>query len=131
MRVTSGAIGKLVAIAALVAGLLALLAVTGPSPATEVSGSFHREGGVCLDLERWALLGWRSVGQTHSIGDTQQGVWHEPVLDPPCQDAPEQTYLVRFPRDAANGVYRICGLRDDNPCLEVRRVPFDPGPPGP
>ena len=116
--------GRLVALAALTAGLIGLLALTGPNPDLEVSGTVRRFGGVCLELERWNLFGWRLVGQTHSVSDMQNGVWHPASNDPPCVDVEHREYLVRPPFDAPDGTYRLCGVVDDEPCVEFRRVPF-------
>ncbi len=115
---------------ALIAGLLLLLSTTGPNPPTLASGTIQRFGGVCLELERWQLIGWRTMGQSYSVTDIQEGLWHEPVDDPPCVAVPEQIYLVRPPFDSPDGAYRICPLLDDEPCLEFSRVPFE-GTPGP
>lgn len=115
---------------ALIGALLVVLATTGPRPSTEISGSIRRIGGVCLELERWDLLGWKVIGQTHTVTDTRNGVWHEASDSPPCSAVPKQTYLVRMPFDAPSDTYRICGLADEQPCMEFRRVPFV-GSPGP
>lgn len=128
---SGGATRKLLAGAIALAGLFLLLSLTGPSPDEEVSGSVRRKGGVCLTLDRWGLFGWRSEGETRTVSDIQQGLWQTPIKPPPCQDVPIQTYLIRLPLDAADGVYRVCGLADESPCITVRKVPFDPGPPGP
>ena len=120
----------LAAIATL-AGLLLVLSLTGPTAEREVSGSLRREGGVCLSLERWGLMGWSEIGQTHTISDVQNAVWNPPTEDPPCSPVPTQNYLVRLPFSGPDGTYRICPLADDNPCVIVERVPYDPGPPGP
>jgi hypothetical protein len=121
---------KILAGLALVIALLVVLATTGPRPETEISGSIRRFGRVCLQLERWDLFGWSVIGQTHTVSDTQSGVWHEASDRPPCALVPEQTYLVRMPFEAPNDSYRICGLADEQACVEFRRVPFDrsPGP---
>ena len=121
---------KILAGSALVAALLVVLATTGPRPETEISGSIARFGGVCLELERWDLFGWRVVGQTHTVSDIQNGVWHEASDRPPCAAVPKQNYRVRMPFDAPNDSYRICGLADEQACVEFRRVPFEssPGP---
>ena len=115
---------------ALILALFVVLATTGPRPSTEISGTIRRIGGVCLELERWDLFGWKVIGQTHTVSDTQNGVWHEPSDSPPCSTVPNQAYLVRMPFNALNDSYRICGLADEQPCLEFRRVPFEssPGP---
>jgi len=119
---------KILAGSALVIALLVVLATTGPRPETEISGSIRRFGGVCLQLERWDLFGWNVIGQTHTVSDTQNGRWHEASARPPCAFVPEQTYLVRMPFEAPNDSYRICGLADEQACVEFRRVPFDPSP---
>lgn len=121
---------KILAGLALVVALLVVLATTGPRPETEISGSIRRFGGVCLQLERWDLFGWSVIGQTHTVSDTQNGIWHKASDRPPCAFVPEQTYLVRMPVEAPNDSYRICGLADEQACVEFRRVPFDrsPGP---
>ena len=121
---------KILAGSALVIALLVVLATTGPRPETEISGSIRRFGGVCLQLERWDLFGWSVIGQTQTVSDTQNGIWHEASDRPPCAFVPEQTYLVRMPVEAPNDSYRICGLADEQACVEFRRVPFDrsPGP---
>ena len=122
---------------ALVAGLIlagaafAVMATTGPSPDLAVSGTVRRDGGACLRLERWGIIGWNTVGITQTITDTQQAHWIDETKTPECQEAPIQTYLIRLPRGGPDGVYRICGLADSQPCVEFRRVPFDPGEPGP
>ena len=112
------------------AGFLLLLATTGPNPDTVVSGTIRRFGGVCLELEKWRLFGWGVVGHTYTVADTQNGIWREPIDNPPCADVREQFYLVRPPFDAPDGTYRICGLVDEQPCVEFSRVPFV-GSPGP
>ncbi len=122
---------RLLAGAVAIAGLFLLLSLTGPNPDEEASGSVHRLGGACLTLQEWGLFGWTVVGETYTIADAQNGRWHIPTKPPPCQDVPVQTYLIRLPFDGPEGTYRICGLADDEPCVNVRRVPFDPGPPGP
>lgn len=121
----------LVAALALAAGAFAVLATTGPSPSEEASGVIRRQGGPCLRLERWGLIGWTTVGITQTISDTQNAGWIDEPPSPDCQEAPVQTYLVRLPRGGPDGVYRLCGIADGQPCIEFRRVPFDPGEPGP
>lgn len=116
----------------IVAGLGLVLSATGPAPELEASNVIRRDGGVCLSLERWGLFGWSPVGQTHTILESQQATWHPPGTEPECQDVPDQTYLIRLPVGGSDGVYRLCGLgSDDHSCVEFRRVPFDPGEPGP
>ncbi len=122
--------GRIVAAAALVVGLLTLLSLTGPQPDLTVSGTVRRFGGVCLELERWGLTGWRLVGQSHTVSDIQNGVWHPRAESPPCAQVQHREYLIRPPFDAPNGVYRLCGLDDERPCVEFRRVPFQGTPEG-
>lgn len=112
------------------AGVLLLLATTGPNPDELASGTIRRFGGVCLELERWQLFGWGVVGQTYTVADTQNGIWHKAIDDPPCAAIPHGTWLIRPPFDGPNGAYRICPLADTEPCLEFTRVPFE-GSPGP
>lgn len=121
---------KALAAGVLVVALLVVLVSTGPRPETEISGTIRRIGGVCLQLDRWDLFGWSVVGQTHTVSDTQNGIWREAFESPPCATVPKQNYLVRMPFDAPNDTYRICGLADEQPCVEFRRVPFE-GSPGP
>jgi len=113
--------GLFLGIAGLAAGVAVLLALTGPRVEEEVVSSVTRPGGVCLQLERWGLFGWRIVGQTHSVSDMQASAWSPPVDDPPCADVEERSYLVRV-FDQPPGIYRLCGLADDNGCLEFRRA---------
>lgn len=87
-------------------------------------------GGPCLQLERWDLFGWNVVGQTYSIVDTRTGAWHAPVADPPCVELSDREILVRLPIDSSFDIYRLCGLADEQRCIEFRRVPFE-GTPGP
>ena len=115
---------------ALVAAAIVVLAFTGPRPEPEASGSIRRFGGVCVELERWALLGWSVVGQAYTVADVANGIWYEPTDEPPCADVPTQTYLIRMPNDGQTGAYRLCGLADLEPCIEFTRVPFI-GTPGP
>jgi hypothetical protein len=117
--------GQILAVAGLAVAFFAVLASTGPSPSLEVAGTVRREGGVCLQLERWSLLGWAVVGQTHTVSDVQNGVWHEAQEDPPCADVTQRLYLVRSPFDGPTGVYRVCGIADADPCVEFSRVPFE------
>lgn len=114
----------------MVVAFVVVLAVTGPRPSTEISGSILRLGGVCLELERWSLFSWEVVGQTFTVEDVSTGVWHQPAETPPCASVNEQLYRVRMPFDAPHDVYRLCGLADSQPCLEFKRVPFE-GSPGP
>jgi hypothetical protein len=108
-------------VAGLAAGIAVLLALTGPQAEDEVVSSVTRPGGVCLQLERWGLFGWRIVGQTHTVAEMQASAWTEPVEDPPCAVVEERSYLVRV-FDQPPGVYRLCGLADDNACIEFRRA---------
>lgn len=122
---------------ALVAGLIlasaafAVMASTGPSPDLEVSSVVRRHGGACLRLDRWGLVGWRAVGITQTIADAREANWIDEPQTLDCQDAPLQTYLIRLPIGGPDGIYRVCGLADSEACVEFRRVPFDPGEPGP
>jgi hypothetical protein len=43
------------------------------------------------------------------------------VEDLPCAVVEERSYLVRV-FDQPPGVYRLCGLADDNACIEFRRA---------
>ncbi len=121
----------LVAAIIILTGLLLILSSTGPDPELEASNVVRRDGGVCLLLEKWGLFGWTAVGQIHTILESQQATWHPPGTELRCQDVPTQTYLIRLPIGGSDGVYRLCGLDGDGPCVEFRRVPFDPGEPGP
>lgn len=123
----------LIAVAGLAAALIVVFAATGPRIEAEASGPIRRTGGACLQLERWGLFGWSVVGRAYGVADVRGGVWHPPGDTPAqCDESlPRQTYMVRQPADAPLGKYRICGLDDDESCLEFRRVEFDPGPPGP
>lgn len=113
--------GVVLAVAGLAAGLVAFLAITGPSVELEVASSVRRSGGVCLELERWTLMGWSVVGQTHSVRDMQSSTWQPPVEDPPCAVVPERAYLVRV-FEQPPGTYRLCGLADENGCVQFRRA---------
>ena len=121
---------RILAASGLVAALIVVFVTTGPSPEIKASGTIRRFGGVCLELEKWQLFGWSVIGHTHTVANTQEGVWHPPTDSPPCAVVPEQIYLIRPPFDAPNGTYRICGLAEDHACVEFRRVPFEstPGP---
>lgn len=122
----------LLAVVGFTSGLLVVFGLTGPRIEAETSGPLRRTGGVCLQLERWGLFGWGVVGQTYAVIDVRKGRWHPPRDPPPCDPSiPEQAYMVRLPADTPNGKYRICGLGDDEPCLEFRKIEFVPGPPGP
>lgn len=113
--------GVVLAVAGLTAGLGLFLALTGPRVDHEVTSSMRRVGGVCLELERWTLLGWSTVGQTHSVRDMQSSSWQPAVDDPPCAQVPERNYLVRVFRQPP-GIYRLCGLADENGCAQFRRA---------
>lgn len=113
--------GRLVAAVALLGGFLTVLALTGPPTESVVTGTVRRTGGVCLQLERWSLLGWRVVGQTHTVDAMQGGGWQSPVDNPDCTDVEEREYLVRV-FDQPPGVYRLCGLADDQACVQFKRV---------
>jgi hypothetical protein len=113
--------GRLVAVVALLGGFLTVLALTGPPVEMEVTAVIRRTGGVCLELERWSLLGWRAVGQTHTVDAMQGGDWQTPTDDPQCAVVEERVYLVRV-FDQPPGVYRLCGLADDRACVLFRRV---------
>jgi hypothetical protein len=67
------------------------------------------------------MAGWRTVGQTHTVQDIRRSVWRPTVPDPPCAPVPERDYLVRVFSEPP-GIYRLCGLADDNGCLEFRRA---------
>lgn len=123
--------GLVLAVTSLLAGLVILLAATGPTIEEEASGPVRRLGGVCVTLERWSLIGWQMVGATHTVADSQNGVWHPLSESPPCVSVPEQTYFIRPPFDAPPGEYRICGLDDNQPCVEFRRIEFVNDEPGP
>jgi hypothetical protein len=113
--------GLIFAVAGLTVGIVSLLAITGPTVEQEVASSVRRTGGVCLELERWTLMGWSAVGQTHTVRDMQSSSWQPPVADPPCASVPERDYLVRV-FEQPPGVYRLCGLADDNGCVDFRRA---------
>lgn len=113
--------GMLLGVAGLAVGVAVVLALTGPRVDEEVESSIRRSGGVCLQLERWGLFGWKIVGQTHTVSDMQSSVWVPPLDDPPCDVVSERDYLVRV-FDQPTGVYRLCGLADDNDCVEFRRA---------
>lgn len=121
----------ILAVAALLVGLVVILAATGPRIDEEASGPIRRLGGVCLTLERWSLLGWQLVGESYTVADTQNGVWHEPTDPPPCAEVPHQIYFIRPPFDAPPGDYRLCGVADSEPCTEFRRIEFVNDEPGP
>jgi hypothetical protein len=114
-----------------IAATTVVLASTGPRPEREMTGTINREGGACLQLERWGLFGWDIIGQTYSVTDVRDANWHSPpALNPPCDVVPEAIYKVRMPLDARPAVFRICGLADEKACLEFTMVEFV-GTPGP
>lgn len=113
--------GLVLAVAGLAVGFVVLLAMTGPTVEQEVISSVRRSGGVCLELERWTLMGWSVVGQTHTVRDMQSSSWLSPRDDPPCARVPERDYLVRV-FEQPPGVYRLCGLADENGCVQFRRA---------
>lgn len=113
--------GLILAVAALAAALVVFLASTGPRPSIEAASSVRRFGGVCLELERWSLLGWDVYGQTHTVRHMQDSDWQPTTRDPPCATVEQRSYLVRV-FDVPTGTYRLCGLADDGPCVEFRRV---------
>ncbi len=117
----SGRGRRVLAVAGLVAGLALLLALTAPRVEEEVDAALRRAGGVCLELERWTLLGWFTVGQTHTVQDIRRSAWRPATSDPPCAEVPERDYLVRVFAEPP-GIYRICGLADDNGCVQFRRA---------
>lgn len=114
-----------------VVALLALLAFTGPSADREISGVVQRTGGPCLNLERWGLFGWTSIGNTNSLPQATRGEWDAVDTEAACNDITDSVVLVRMPTDTEPGVYRICGTADALPCLTVRVVPFESDGPGP
>lgn len=73
-------------------------------------------------MERWTLSGWQVGGQTHTVEDMENSVWHTPREDPPCAQIEEREYLVRV-FDRPTGTYRACELVDDNACVEFRVNP--------
>lgn len=113
--------GLVLGIAGLTVGITVVLALTGPQVEGEVAGSVRRSGGVCLQLERWGLFGWKVVGQSHNVSDMQSSAWVAPVAEPPCDEVEERDWLVRV-FDRPPGIYRLCGLADDNGCVEFRRA---------
>jgi hypothetical protein len=112
---------RVMAVAGLVAGLALILAVTGPPVDEEIDAAVQRTGGVCLELERWTLFGWNRVGHTHTVEDIRKSNWRPATPDPPCAEVPEREYLVRVFTEPP-GVYRLCGLDDDNDCIRFRRA---------
>ena len=111
--------------------LFVVLSSTGPVTEGELTGNFRRLGGPCLELERWGLFGWDTVGQTHSLTQLTNGNWQPPQADPPCQDVEDQLILVRMPLEAPDDTYRICGLADDRACITFSLVKFESTGPGP
>lgn len=112
---------RVLAVAGLIAGLALLLTLTAPRVDDEVDAAVRRTGGVCLELERWTLLGWSIVGQTHTVEDIRRSRWGPALSDPPCAVVPERRYLIRVFAEPP-GIYRLCGLADDHGCLQFRRV---------
>lgn len=111
----------LVAIAVVVTTIV--LASTGPTPATQSTGTVSRLGGVCLQLERWGLFGWDIIGQSYSVADVEDGRWHlPPTTSPPCEVVEDQEYVVLLPDGALPDSYRVCGLADEQGCLEFQLV---------
>jgi hypothetical protein len=108
------------AVAGLAVGLAVFLALTAPPVDLEIDAAVQRTGGVCLELERWTLFGWNKVGQTHTVEDIRKSFWRQAAADPPCADVPERDYLVRVFTQPP-GIYRLCGLVDDNACIRFRR----------
>ncbi len=113
--------GLVLAVAGFAVGFVTFLAITGPTVDQEVVSSVRRSGGVCLELERWTLMGWAVVGQTHSVRDMQSSTWQPAVDEPPCARVPERAYLVRV-FEQPPGTYRLCGLADENGCVQFRRA---------
>jgi hypothetical protein len=129
-----GRLGRVVVGGLALAGFLLLVSLAGtPRPDTEVSGIVRRQGGACVELEKWGLFGWTSTHQAYSISDIVYAEWHRPPVDvPPCEPSDDAaSRLIRMPLDAQSGIYRICGLEDDRGCIEFSVVPFEPGEPGP
>lgn len=117
-----GGRGRLAAaVTGMAAGLAVIMAVTAPPVDEEVEATVRRSGGVCLQLERWTPFGWATVGQTHSVADIRNSLWRPSVENPPCAAVPEREYLIRIFAEPP-GIYRMCGLADDNACMEFRRV---------
>ncbi|HEX6221265.1 MAG TPA: hypothetical protein VF115_09240 [Acidimicrobiia bacterium] len=112
---------RVLAAAGLAAGLVVILAVTAPPVDEEIDAAVQRAGGVCLELQRWTIFGWSTVGQTHTVGHIRKSNWRPAVPDPPCAQVPERDYLVRVFTEPA-GIYRLCGLADDNGCVEFKRA---------
>jgi hypothetical protein len=112
---------RVLAVAGLAAGLAVFLAVTEPPVDGEIDAAAQRAGGVCLELERWTLFGWSTVGQAHTVEHIRKSSWQPAVQDPPCAQVPEREYLVRVFTEPP-GIYRLCGLADDNGCIQFRRA---------
>lgn len=111
---------RVLAAAGLAAGLALILAVTAPPVDEEIDAAVRRVGGVCLELQRWTLFGWSSVGQTHTVEHIRKSSWRPAVPDPPCAQVPEREYLVRVFTEPP-GIYQLCGLADDHGCVQFRR----------
>lgn len=109
------------AVAGLAAGLALFLAVTAPSVEEEIDAAVQRTGGVCLELERWTLFGWITVGQTHTVEDIRKSHWRPAASDPPCAEVRERDYLIRVFTEPP-GIYRLCGLVDENACVQFKRA---------
>ncbi len=114
---------KLIIVGILIVGLVVVMATTGPRPEVEASGSVAREGGVCLQLEQWGLFGWVIVGQTYTQTDVTEGNWHTPpASNPDCEQVANADYEITLPSPSPSDVYRICGLDDNQPCLDFNLV---------
>jgi hypothetical protein len=117
-----GGVGsRVMAVAGLAAGLALFLAVTTPPVDEEIDSSVRWRGGVCLQLERWTLFGWDTVGHTHTVEDTRKSNWKPAAADPPCADVPERDYLIRVFTEPP-GIYQLCSLVDDDACIQFRRA---------
>ena len=112
---------RVLAAAGLAVGLAVILAVTAPPVDQEIDAAVRRAGGVCLELQRWTLFGWSTVGQTHTVDHIRKSNWRRAVPDPPCVLVAEREYLVRVFTEPP-GIYRLCGLADDNGCIQFRRA---------
>jgi hypothetical protein len=114
---------RLIIIAILAAGLIVVMATTGPHAEVEATGSIVREGGVCLQLEQWGLFGWVIVGQTYTSADIAEADWHmPPVSDADCEHVAPADQEINLPSGAEPDVYRVCGLDDNEPCLDFNLV---------
>lgn len=111
--------------------LLILLSSTGPNPDTEFTGRVRRLGGPCLTLEQWGLFGWATIGQTTTLTQATTGKWQNLSDGLECNDVDDSLILVRMPIGAKPGVYRICGVADDEACTTLHLVPFESDGPGP